>query len=49
MQAVDRINAKYGNHVQLAVQGNGREWKLKQELLSKRYTTELSDIIVIKT
>lgn len=49
MQAVDRINGKYDNRVKLAVQGNGREWKLKQEQLSKRYTTKLSDIIVIKT
>lgn len=49
MQTIDLINGKYGNPVKLAVQGNGREWKLKQEQLSKRYTTKLTDIIVIKT
>lgn len=49
MQTIDQINGKHGNPVKLAVQGNGREWKLKQEQLSKRYTTKLTDIIVIKT
>lgn len=49
MQTIDQINGKYGIPVKLAVQGNGREWKLKQEQLSKCYTTKLTDIIVIKT
>lgn len=47
MQAVDKINGKYQHHVKLAVQGTGREWKLKQEQLSQRYTTYLNEIITI--
>lgn len=47
MQAVDKINGKYQHHVKLAVQGTGRDWKLKQEQLSQRYTTYLNEIITI--
>ncbi|WP_294593726.1 DUF4113 domain-containing protein [uncultured Bacteroides sp.] len=37
----------YISNVKLAVQGNGREWKLKQEQLSQRYTTDINEIITI--
>lgn len=47
MQSIDRINGKYLSHVKLAVQGNGREWKLKQEQLSQRYTTDINEVITI--
>ena len=47
MQAVDKINGEYNNHIQLAVQGIGREWKLKQEQLSQRYTTDMNEILTI--
>lgn len=47
MQAVDKINGSYHHHVKLAVQGSGSEWKLKQEQLSKRYTTHINEIITI--
>lgn len=48
MQAIDRINLKYGQHkIRLASQDIKRIWKMKQEKLSPRYTTELSDIITI--
>lgn len=47
MQAVDKINGSYHHHVKLAVQGSGSEWKLKQELLSKRYTTDINEVITI--
>ena len=48
-RVMDGINEKYGrDKVKLAVQGNGKEWKLKQEMLSGRYTTRWSDIPKIK-
>lgn len=48
MQAIDKINGKYQQHIKLAVQGNGREWKLKQEQLSGHYTTDINEIIIVK-
>ncbi|MFP4025309.1 MAG: Y-family DNA polymerase [Thiohalospira sp.] len=48
-KAIDCINEKYGrDKIKLAVQGDGQEWKLKQEKLSGRYTTQWSDILKIK-
>lgn len=47
MQALDKINGDCHNYVKLAVQGNGREWKLKQEQLSRRYTTDMDEILKI--
>lgn len=47
MNAVDSINGMHGKSVQLAIQGNGTSWKLKQEQLSKHYTTDLGEIIEI--
>ena len=48
MQVVDEINGKHQHHVKLAIQGSGRDWKLKQEQLSKRYTTDINEVIIIK-
>ena len=49
-KAIDRINAKYGrDKIKLAIQGTGKEWKLRQEKLSKRYTTNWDEIIHAKT
>lgn len=48
MQAIDKINGEHGHNIQLAVQGTGRDWKLKQEQLSGHYTTNLNQIINIK-
>lgn len=47
MNAIDSINGKHGHSVKLAVQGQGSKWKLKQEQLSKHYTTDLGEIIEI--
>lgn len=47
MYAVDKINGEFTQQVKLAAQGNGREWKLKQELLSHRYTTDMNEILTI--
>ena len=45
---VDKINAIMGkNKVKLAVQGNARKWKLKQEKLSPCYTTRFTDILEV--
>lgn len=49
LKAVDKLNREFGrDKVKLAVQGNGKEWKLRQEMLSKRYTTNWNEIIEVK-
>lgn len=49
MQVMDNLNQRYGSStIKLAAEGDGRKWKLRQEQLSKRYTTAWSDIIVVK-
>ncbi len=48
MQVVDKLNKSYGQQkIRLAGQDINRIWKMKQEKLSPRYTTKLSDIITI--
>jgi len=47
-RVVDKINELYGRDtIKLASQGIGRKWKLKQEKLSKRYTTRWDDLMEI--
>ncbi len=49
LQAIDKLNREFGrDKVKLAVQGDGKEWKLRQEKLSKRYTTNWKEIIEVK-
>jgi DNA polymerase V len=49
MQSVDRIHKRFGSHrIKLANQDLNRTWKMKQEHLSQRFTTELNEIITIK-
>ena len=49
MAAVDRINKSYGQQkVRLAAQDMGRVWKMNQEKLSPRYTTNINEIIEVK-
>jgi DNA polymerase V len=46
----DIINKKYGRDtLKLAAQGSGKEWRLRQEKLSKGYTTNLNEIIQINS
>jgi len=46
MKVMDKLNKNIGRHkVKLAVQDKNRVWKMKQEKLSKRYTTKLSEVI----
>jgi len=48
MQAIDKINASFGQHkIKLASQDLRKVWKMKQEKLSSRYTTNLNEIITI--
>ena len=47
MQTLDQINGEHSQLVKLAVQGSGRDWKLKQEQLSGRYTTDMNEILTI--
>jgi DNA polymerase V len=48
MQVIDKLNALYGQQkVKLASQDLKKMWKMKQEKLSPRYTTNLKDIITI--
>ena len=49
MKAIDKINAQFGQQkIRLASQDPKRVWKMKQEKLSLRYTTDLKEIITIK-
>ncbi|MEK9612931.1 MAG: DUF4113 domain-containing protein [Flavobacteriaceae bacterium] len=49
MQAVDQIHRRFGPHrIKLANQDLKRTWKMKQEHLSKRFTTEINEIIIVK-
>lgn len=48
MKAIDKINSNFGQQkIRLANQDLKRVWKMKQQKLSPRYTTKLSDIITI--
>jgi DNA polymerase V len=48
MEAIDKVNAMYGyQKIRLASQDQKRIWKMKQERLSPKYSTQLSDIITI--
>ena len=49
MKALDLINKRFGPHqMKLANQDLQYTWKMKQEHLSQRYTTEISEIIKVK-
>lgn len=49
LETIDNLNRSFGRDtVKLAVQGKGKEWKLRQEKLSLRYTTNWNEIMVVK-
>jgi DNA polymerase V len=49
MEAVDRINRKYGRHtVRPLAMGQGRTWEMKRGRLSGRYTTQLNEVLMVK-
>ncbi len=48
MKAIDNINRTFGQQkIRLASQDQKKVWKMKQEKLSPKYTTNLQDIITI--
>lgn len=48
-KAIDEINRRNGhNTIRTAVQGFEKKWYLKNEYISKQYTTNLKDIIIVK-
>lgn len=49
MSAIDTINKKYkSDKIKLGNQDLERTWKMRQERLSPRYTTNINDIITVK-
>lgn len=49
MQTIDQLNKTWGQStIKLAAQDSKRTWKMKQEHLSRRYTTRLSEIIIVR-
>ena len=49
MSVIDKINRSFGNNkVKFATQSLGRQWKMKQEKLSKSYTTRIDEIITVR-
>ena len=49
MQSMDKLNSKYGDYkIKLGSQDLKRTWKMRQERLSPRYTTNINDIITVK-
>ena len=49
MHAIDTMNKKYkSDKIKIGNQDLERTWKMRQERLSPRYTTNINDIIVVK-
>lgn len=49
MKAIDKTNKKIGgNVIRFGNNAFGKRWKMRQEHLSKCYTTRISDILIIK-
>lgn len=49
MQVLDQLNAKGGKGtLYFAGQGIQQQWQMKREMLSPRYTTRFSDLLVVR-
>ena len=49
MKSIDDLNTKYGDYkIKIGNQDLERTWKMKQERLSPKYTTNINDIITVK-
>ena len=49
MDTIDKLNNTIGQKkLKLASQSLDRTWKMKQERLSPRYTTNIGEIIIVK-
>ena len=50
MKVMDALNSGFDHRkLSLAVQGSGRKWKLRREKLSPCYTTNLQEVIEVRT
>ncbi len=50
LEAVDKLNKRFGYHkIKLAGESLDRTWKMKQEKLSPRYTTNWDDFITVNS
>lgn len=47
LQAIDKINLKTGNKIQFGSNDLKKRWKMRQQNLSKRYTTRLDEVITV--
>lgn len=49
MKVMDKLNRRYSKDlIRLGTQAPGRTWRMRQEKLSKRYTTDIEDVISVK-
>lgn len=49
LAVIDGMNREYGRDtVRYAVMGYEKKWFMRQEFLSRKFTTRLSDVIVVK-
>ena len=49
MRSIDNIDNKYGLYkVKLASQDQKRIWKMKRQKLSRNYTTEIDEVLIVK-
>ena len=49
MRSIDNIYNKYGLYkVRLASQDQKRIWKMKRQKLSRNYTTEIDEVLIVK-
>ncbi len=49
MKVIDKINNKFGRGtIWLACEGIRKQWEMRRNLLSKRYTTNINEILTVK-
>lgn len=49
LQVIDQLNANYGkDKVRYAAMGYDKKWAMRQDFLSRKYTTRMEDVIVVK-
>jgi DNA polymerase V len=48
MQAVDRINRRFPKGIAIAAAGFDQNWRPKAERMSKRYTTDWRELVIVK-
>jgi DNA polymerase V len=49
MGAIDKMNRSYGdNKIKFANQSLGKQFQMKQDKISKRYTTRINEVVEVK-